>query len=182
MAAPRAFPVPIQDAAARCDASATSCRPSDRPAGFFTGSYTQVAERAVLPRPRRDGRFDPLRVVVNRARVGADSTNYLGMGYDRGVLRPGPLPDGAWERTPAGGDIEVRLPWSLIGVTDPSSRHVGSRRLRRGRRRRHGGRASGSSWRSADDAGAWQTWPATGRRRDVASVHLADVGRAAATR
>jgi hypothetical protein len=136
----------------------------DRPPGFFTGTYTQDLGKPRAPRATDDGRFEALLAVVNRARVGADSTNFLGMGYDRGVLRPGPLPDGAWERVPATGALEVRVPWSLIGVTDPSSRHVA-----------HGG---ADLHRQVDAirvvaaaraAGRWQAWPESGAARDAAS-------------
>jgi len=46
------------------------------------------------------------------------------MGYDRGLLRPGPPPDGLWEWDVDSGVIEVRIPWTLLNVTDPSQRRV----------------------------------------------------------
>jgi hypothetical protein len=138
-------------------------RIEDQPAGFFTGSYTHGLRASHDRISQADGRFERLLTVVNRARVAADSTHYLGMGYDRGVLREGPLPDGAWERIGAGA-LEVRIPWSLIGVTDPSSRHVRD--------------PATAQSRQVDDIrvvaaargirGEWQVWPESGQRRDVA--------------
>ena len=93
------------------------------PAGLF---HARVEQRFNLPyytEPNETGRYDSLRVVVNRRRFARDSTEYLAIGYDRGVLPPGPAPDGYWERT-AGGALEVRIPWLLLNVTDPSSRTV----------------------------------------------------------
>jgi hypothetical protein len=141
------------------------------PAGFFAGSYTQELGEPFLAASPDDGRFDPLYVVVNRARIGGDSTNYLGLGYDRGVLPAGPLPDGAWERTADGQVLEVRIPWVLLNVTDPSSHRVVST----------GGDGSGSAApttvvdgirivaAASGPVGKWQLLPASGRRSDVAS-------------
>src|SRR5690606_38043293 len=90
----------------------------DPPTGLFAGSFTQHVNREETgPAP-----FGPLLAAVNRARVSADSLEYPGYGYDRGVLPEGPLPDGAWERR--GDVVEVRIPWNLVGVTDPSTRTV----------------------------------------------------------
>ncbi len=71
-----------------------------------------------------DGRYDSLRVIVNRRRFARDSTEYLAIGHDRGLLGEGPPPDGLWERSEDGRAFEVRVPWLLLGVTDPSSRTV----------------------------------------------------------
>lgn len=93
------------------------------PPGLF---HARVEQRFNLPyytEANDDGRYDSLRVVVNRRRFARDSTEYLATGYDRGVLREGPAPDGVWERA-SGGVLEVRVPWLLINVTDPSSRTV----------------------------------------------------------
>jgi hypothetical protein len=141
------------------------------PAGFFAGSYTQELNEPFVAQAASDGRFDPLFVVVNRARIGGDSANYLGMGYDRGVLPRGPLPDGAWERSPDGQVLEVRIPWVLLNITDPSShRVVGT-----------GGDGSGATApitsldgvrivaAAQDSARHWHVLPASGRRGDVAS-------------
>jgi hypothetical protein len=146
------------------------------PAGMFAGPFTQQINQPFEARVRADGRFDPLWAVINRARVGADSTSYSGFGYDRGILRPGPLPDGAWETSASGDVIEVRVPWNLINVTDPSSRHVvyesqsarpdgvvGTRQIE----------AIGIVMATVDEEGGWQTWPASGRRADVAGFSWA---------
>jgi hypothetical protein len=46
------------------------------------------------------------------------------MGYDWGVLPQGESPDGLWERDTVTGAIEVRIPWQLLNISDPSSRRV----------------------------------------------------------
>lgn len=74
-----------------------------------------------------DGRFDPMFVITNRARFGRDGTFFPAQGYDRGVLRFGTeaastLSD--WFADSSAGLIELRLPWGLLNVTDPSSRTV----------------------------------------------------------
>ena len=76
------------------------------------------------PERSTHGRYDSLRVVTNRRRFARDSSEYAATGYDRGALRPGAPPDGFWERDPASGAIEIRVPWSLINVADPSARRV----------------------------------------------------------
>lgn len=141
------------------------------PPGYFAGSYTQELNEPFLARTADDGRFDPLFVVVNRARIGSDSTNYLGMGYDRGVLPAGPLPDGAWERTPDGQALEVRIPWVLLNITDPSSKRVVGT----------GGDGRGETAPTTtvdgirivvagrDAQQRWEVLPGTGRQQDVAS-------------
>ena len=74
-----------------------------------------------------DGRFDPMFVITNRARFGRDGTFFPAQGYDRGELRfdreeSSSLAD--WYADPATGLIQIRLPWGLLNVTDPSSRTV----------------------------------------------------------
>jgi hypothetical protein len=170
LAWPRANPYRVR-LMPRGDAKRDRSSPvTDLPPGFFVGSYTQELNEPFLPRWGKDGRFDPLYVVVNRARMGEDSTNYLGMGYDRGVLPPGPLPDGAWERSADGSVLEVRIPWVLINVTDPSNRRVVSA----------GGQGTGEAAPTMHvggirlaaaaqlDGRAWRVWPESGRTADVA--------------
>jgi hypothetical protein len=74
-----------------------------------------------------DGRFDPMFVITNRARFGRDGTFFPAQGYDRGVLEFGTAAGSSladWYADPAEGLIEIRLPWGLLNVTDPSSRTV----------------------------------------------------------
>lgn len=74
--------------------------------------------------PRDDGRFDSLYVITNRARYGRDGTFFPSLGYNRGRLRyaAGPrstLADWYYDRE--AGLLELRLPWGLLNVTDPST-------------------------------------------------------------
>lgn len=74
-----------------------------------------------------DGRFDPMFVITNRARFGRDGTFFPAQGYDRGVLRFGREEESSladWYADTAAGLIEIRLPWGLLNVTDPSSKTV----------------------------------------------------------
>lgn len=123
------------------------------PDGLF---HARVEQRFNLPyytEPNEDGRYDSLRVVVNRRRFASDSTEYLAAGYDRGVLPAGRAPDGFWERTADGRMLEVRIPWLLINVTDPSSRTVlqgpGAANARDAERGPDG------RWRPRDGVRAW---------------------------
>ncbi len=83
--------------------------------------------RPIVTADRRDGRFDPLFVYTNRARFGRDGTFFPARGVDRGTLRFGTgarstLSD--WYLDAGAGLVEVRLPWDLLNVTDPSSRSI----------------------------------------------------------
>ena len=81
---------------------------------------------AIQTRPAA-GAFDSMFVATNRFRVARDGRTFPVRGVNRGRLRYGraaesSLSDWYWDRT--AGVIEVRLPWSLLNVTDPSSRTV----------------------------------------------------------
>lgn len=87
--------------------------------------FGQFARRPVITRDRADGRFDSLYVITNRARFGRDGTFFPSSGYDRGKLRYGTearstLAD--WYFDERAGLLELRIPWDLLNVTDPSSR------------------------------------------------------------
>ena len=172
LATPRAQQFRLQELPRGTTARDYQTPVANTPPGFFTGSYSQVLNEPFEPRVRTDGRFDPLYVAVNRARVGADSTNYFGFGYDRGTLPEGPLPDGAWERAWWADAVEVRIPWNLLNVTDPSSRHVvfEDKRARPddvvGTRQVEAIRIVAAT---VTDGGAWRVWPETGKRADAAS-------------
>jgi hypothetical protein len=94
------------------------------PRESFTARREQRFNRPYRSQPNSDGRYDSLRVITNRPRFARDTTEYLGAGYDRGVLPRGSLPDGLWEIYEKAGSIEARIPWTLLNVTDPSERRV----------------------------------------------------------
>jgi hypothetical protein len=94
----------------------------DRASGDDFGRFSR---RPVITRNRGDGRFDTLALITNRARFGRDGTFYRAQGYDRGRLRHGieaqsTLSD--WYLDREAGLIQLRLPWDLLNVTDPSTR------------------------------------------------------------
>jgi hypothetical protein len=99
-------------------------RIEDAPPGHFHGRVDMRYDRPYVSRPGSDGAYDSLRVVTNRARLGRDSTEFAALGYDRGVLPGGERPDGYWSWSADGRRLEVRVPWLLLNVTDPSSRAV----------------------------------------------------------
>jgi hypothetical protein len=87
--------------------------------------FGQFARRPVITRDRSDGAFDPLFVIANRARFGRDGTFFPASGYDRGKLKHGTeerstLAD--WYLDERAGLLQLRIPWDLLNVTDPSSR------------------------------------------------------------
>jgi tetratricopeptide repeat protein len=133
------------------------------PPGFFTGP---VEEEYNLPMHRArpdDARFESQLTVTNRRRFGRDSVEYAAAGYDRGALPAGADPDGYWEVDSTSGAIEIRIPWGLIGIADPSSRSALSS-------------ASGASATfvpapvpsigivvaATTPSGAWRHWPSPG--------------------
>jgi len=74
-----------------------------------------------------DGRFDELFVITNRARFGRDGAFWPARGYDRGAMRFGTQAESSasdWYADLQAGIIEIRIPWALLNVTDPSSRTV----------------------------------------------------------
>lgn len=87
--------------------------------------FGRFYRRPVTVADRRDGRFDPMFVVTNRSRYGRDGTFFPASGVDRGRLRYGTarastLSD--WYYDSAAGLLELRIPWDLLNVTDPSTR------------------------------------------------------------
>jgi hypothetical protein len=145
------------------------------PPGFFTGRLSTSYNRPLLPRRSEEGAFEPLRLVVNVPRVGSDSTDFAGMGYDRGILREGPAPDGNWEVHGGANVFEARIPWALLNVSDPSQRRILKDREATGEigtavvdgiRLLLGIRGEAGEWRSLPQGGgagdvalfAWDTW------------------------
>jgi tetratricopeptide (TPR) repeat protein len=92
--------------------------------GFFRARAEQRFNVPYVTYPNRDGVYDSLRVIPNRRRISRDSTEILGRGYDRGILRAGEVPDGQWGWSSDGRVLEVRIPWMLLNFTDPSQRRV----------------------------------------------------------
>jgi hypothetical protein len=89
--------------------------------------FGQFARRPVTTLSRRDGRFDSLFVITNRSRFARDGRFIPAQGVNRGRLRFGSaarnsLADWYWE--PSAGLLQVRLPWNLLNVSDPSTRTV----------------------------------------------------------
>ncbi len=89
--------------------------------------FGRFANRPLTQRTRDDGRFDSLFVITNRARFARDGRFIPASGVNRGRLRHGTqrrstLSDWYWDR--ASGQLQVRLAWNLLNVTDPSTRTV----------------------------------------------------------
>ncbi len=139
------------------------------PPGFFTGRVEQRFRPRYVTEPNEDGRYDSLRVVVNRPRFGRDGREYAGMGYDRGILREGPPPDGVWERLER-GVVEIRIPWALLNVTDPSERRVLQHdpETARGALGTTVVRSIGIVAGGRDARGWWSFWPAPANVESVA--------------
>lgn len=144
------------------------------PPGLFSGRWRYHFNFPLPVTRAEDGAFEPLRVLVNAVRLARDGTEYPALGYDRGVLRRGPAPGGLWETADGGRALEVRIPWTLLGVTDPSARRV----------LQVGGRSPReieeddalateivpgirvvAAWRGPQ---GWLAWPASDRASDVA--------------
>ncbi len=143
---------------------------ADPPAGLFSGRYTMRDNAPYRSEPRRDGRYDTLRVVVNARRFGRDTVEHAGFGYDRGVLPGGAPPDGFWERDAESGAVEIRIPWGLLNFTDPSQRRVLWDRSGTGTPMfpTETVDAIGITVAARRNDGRWRAWPASGRADDVA--------------
>lgn len=86
--------------------------------------YSRFARRPIAVVRRNDGRFDSLFVITNRSRFARDGTFIPSTGYNRGRLRYGRFAESTlvdWYYDDAAGLLELRLPWGLINVTDPST-------------------------------------------------------------
>jgi tetratricopeptide (TPR) repeat protein len=82
--------------------------------------------------PNKSGRFKELRAETNRERYGRDGTVFPPVTYSKSPLRYGSMERGSvdydsqcdWKLNKERGFIELRIPWALLNVTDPSSRRV----------------------------------------------------------
>jgi hypothetical protein len=73
------------------------------------------------------GEWDSLVVVPNRRRIGRDGKVYPAISYNGNRLvyaRESESSLADWFANPATGVIEVRIPWGMLQVVDPSSRTV----------------------------------------------------------
>ena len=96
-------------------------------AAEFGDDHSLFYQRPAISRPRGDGVWVPMEVITNRARFGRDGTFFPARGVDRGALRFGTeaastLSD--WWYDEANGMFEIRIPWGLLNVTDPSTHTV----------------------------------------------------------
>jgi hypothetical protein len=95
------------------------------------GSRPAVTQ-AVYNRPFRsvpndDGTYDTLMVATNRRRIGRDGTVYPERADDRNRLtfaRQQETTLADWYADSSTGTIELRLPWGMLHVLDPSSHLV----------------------------------------------------------
>ena len=100
----------------------------DRPYDLFS----QRNRRPYRSTDNDRGDFVEISVFTNRDRYGRDGTYYPARGYSRSPLRHGTtraedeqydsLSD--WFLSADGTTLELRLPWGLLNVADPSSRRV----------------------------------------------------------
>lgn len=87
----------------------------------------QFYHRPAATRDRHDAAFDSMYVITNRARFSRDGTFHPARGYVRGRLRHGTAAQSSlsdWYLDREAALLEIRLPWQLLNVTDPSTRTV----------------------------------------------------------
>ena len=85
--------------------------------------------RPVRSVPRRDAAFDSLYVLTNPARIRRDGSAIPADGVNQGRLRFGRTLDHSladWWVDSTAGMLQVRIPWGLLNVTDPSTLQVRS--------------------------------------------------------
>jgi hypothetical protein len=95
--------------------------------GSPLGDSVTVYNRPFRSVPNADGRYDTLWVAPNRRRITRDGRVLPEQRLERNRLRHARESEtsGAdWFADPATGTIEVRLPWGLLHVLDPSSHLV----------------------------------------------------------
>ena len=90
-------------------------------------NYGEPFRRPLLSVRRQDGVFDTLYALTNRPRYLLDGRRVRSMGYNVGRLRFGTGQKDSnadWWYDARAGILQVRLPWALLNVGDPSSRRV----------------------------------------------------------
>jgi hypothetical protein len=79
-------------------------------------------------KPEHENAFVSIQTELNRRRIGRDGVQHPESRFDVGVLNPGTDPSGG--RNPMidyrwdSNGVQIRIPWTLIMVSDPSSRSV----------------------------------------------------------
>jgi tetratricopeptide (TPR) repeat protein len=108
----------------------------DRPYGLYRMApirgtkpveYQQVYNAPFRTRANAAGEWDSLYVVTNRRRIGRDGTVYPAIGSDRNRLlfaREDSTTLADWFADASTETIEIRVPWGMLQVLDPSSRTV----------------------------------------------------------
>jgi tetratricopeptide (TPR) repeat protein len=82
---------------------------------------------ATVTEAGRTGAWDSMWVTSNRWRIARDGRTFPANGWDRGRLRFGTEASSTladWYVDRAAGLVEVRIPWGLLNVTDPSSHRI----------------------------------------------------------
>ncbi len=91
------------------------------------GEYAQVRNPFMQPQKSHEGKFVPIVVETNRRRIGRDGTVYPAQRLEWGALSRGSLDSARadfntladWNLN--GNLLELRIPWGLLHITDPSS-------------------------------------------------------------
>lgn len=84
-------------------------------------------EGSIFSARNNDPGFRPLYLQTNRERFSRDGTRFAPLKIERGALRfddPTATSHGEADVATGDGFFEVRIPWALLNVTDPSSRSV----------------------------------------------------------
>jgi len=100
----------------------------DRPYRIYEGTRS----RPCRSRANADADYVDIITVPNRDRYGRDGTHYPAMQQIIGALRQGTADPASadhdsladWIASPDGSFVELRIPWTLLNVTDPSSHQV----------------------------------------------------------
>ena len=96
-------------------------------AGARPPATMQVYQRPFVTRANAASRWEPIEVISNRRRIGRDGTLYPERGRNWSALRFGRSSESTladWYADSTTGIIEIRLPWGLLNVMDPSARRV----------------------------------------------------------
>jgi hypothetical protein len=95
--------------------------------GAHPPATQSVYNRPFRTRANADARYDTLWVTPNRRRLGRDGTVFPAQRLSRNRLahaREQETTLADWYADPVTGTIEVRIPWGMLHVLDPSSRTV----------------------------------------------------------